>query len=37
MEVELIEPILFLGFGKAADRFAGQIAGLLNGHGDRNQ
>ena len=37
MEVELIEPILFLGIGNAADRFAEEIAGLINGHGDRNQ
>ena len=32
MEVELIEPELFLGMGKATDRFAGKIARLLNGH-----
>ena len=32
MEVELIEPVLFLEMGNAADRFAGKIAELLSGH-----
>lgn len=31
MEVELIEPELFLGMGNASDRFAEKIAGLLKG------
>jgi hypothetical protein len=32
MEVELIEPELFLGMGNASDRFAEKIAGVLDGH-----
>jgi glutathione synthase/RimK-type ligase-like ATP-grasp enzyme len=32
MEVELIEPELFLGVGNASDRFAEKIAGVLDGH-----
>ena len=33
MEVELIEPELFLGLGNAANRLAQEIAHLINGHG----
>ena len=32
MEVELIEPVLFLGLGNAANRFAEEIARLINGN-----
>ena len=32
MEVELIEPELFLGLGNVANRFAEEIARLINGH-----